>query len=477
MKAIKAIKTLSPALLILLIYSIPFAIAQVNEKEEYWMGIYSGDKRVGYSHHSVTKDGGISKISELTNFKVNLLGKEIDVKSKGTYELEGTKIISFKYEMDSDTVNLQTTGIRVGEILEISVETASGITKRSIAIEEELILPSQVPELLVKNQMNTGDEFKFPLFEPLYLIMGTSEPQSSHTIGQQEILELPIGKFETYKVQSDFMGSPITSWITQKGEIIKQEFPPGLSSVRETKENILSNENVSFDVVKQTSIATNRELKDSGNLKIMKVELRGIDVEGWSDLNDGYRQYLDGNILEVKTQDPKSEDSTYSLPYKSKEYKDFIETDFLIQSDDKEIVAITAEVLQGETNPQIAAYKINNWIYKNLEKSPTASLPNAKDVLQTRVGDCNEHAALFSAMSRAAGIPTKTVLGIMYFNNNFTYHAWNEVYVGKWVAIDSTFGQFPADATHIKLIEGNFAKSAEISKLLGKLNIEIIDAS
>ena len=110
-------------------------------------------------------------------------------------------------------------------------------------------------------------------------------------------------------------------------------------------------------------------------------------------------------------------------------------------------------------------------------KSATPSLPSAKDVLITRVGDCNEHAVLFAAMARSAGIPTKTVLGIMYFNNSFAYHAWNEVYLGKWVAVDSTFGQFPADATHIKLIEGNLAKSGELSKVVGKLNIEIIEAS
>ena len=38
-----------------------------------------------------------------------------------------------------------------------------------------------------------------------------------------------------------------------------------------------------------------------------------------------------------------------------------------------------------------------------LEKKPTVSLPSAREVLRTRIGDCNEHTVLYVAMARAAG--------------------------------------------------------------------------
>jgi transglutaminase-like putative cysteine protease len=186
---------------------------------------------------------------------------------------------------------------------------------------------------------------------------------------------------------------------------------------------------------------------------------------------------LDGQILEIKTLPFKSYELTYELPYDSTDYQEYTDAEFLAQSNDKEIVAATDNILDGETDPLAASKKINDWIFETLKKTPTASLPNARDVLKTRVGDCNEHAILYTAMARAAGIPTKTVLGLMYIDGKFVYHAWNEVYLDNWIAVDSTFGQFPADATHIKLIEGNLAKSAEISKVVGKLKIEIIEAS
>jgi transglutaminase-like putative cysteine protease len=105
------------------------------------------------------------------------------------------------------------------------------------------------------------------------------------------------------------------------------------------------------------------------------------------------------------------------------------------------------------------------------------SIPNALDVLKTRKGDCNEHATLFAALSRAAGIPTKVILGVVFLDGKFYYHAWNEVFVGNWIAVDPTLGQFPADASHIKFIEGDLGKSSEIIKLVGKIKLEVKEAS
>jgi len=463
--------------LIAFFFFAPFIQSQENINEEYWMAIYSGDKRVGYSYNSVKNEEGYTYVKELTNLRINLLGKNTDVYTEGAYKLDGYKILSFEYEMKSDSINLKAFGKRLGNNLEIAMETVSGETQRTLPLEQELILPSLISRLLVESKLTSGDKFDIPLFEPLTILMGMDQPVSTHIIGEKENLDIPFGKFETFKVNSNFMGSQSTSWINDKGEILKQEFPPGLMAIRESEKDILNKKNSSFDIVNKTSIPANIKIKNPGNLKYLKIKLEGIDTSDEFDIDDRYRQYLEGQIVEIKSQELKTSTNSYDLPYDSSEYRELTKADFLIQSDDKEIIEITQKVLDGETDPIKAADKINNWIYKNLKKSATVSLPNAKDVLKTRVGDCNEHAALFSAMSRSAGIPTKTVLGTMYYEKSFYYHAWNEVYVGQWVAVDSTYGQFPADATHIKLIEGNLAKSGEILKVVGKLNIEIIDAS
>ena len=81
----------------------------------------------------------------------------------------------------------------------------------------------------------------------------------------------------------------------------------------------------------------------------------------------------------------------------------------------------------------------------------------------------------FSAMARSAGIPAKILVGVVYNDGSFYYHAWNALWLGEWVAVDATIGQFPADATHIKLLEGDLDQQVAVARLTGKMQIEILD--
>ena len=91
-------------------------------------------------------------------------------------------------------------------------------------------------------------------------------------------------------------------------------------------------------------------------------------------------------------------------------------------------------------------------------------------------GDCNEHAVLLAALARAVGIPSKILVGVVYNDGSFYYHAWNSLWVGRFLDVDATFGQFPADATHVKLLEGDLDQQVAVARLIGKLRIEVIEA-
>ena len=77
------------------------------------------------------------------------------------------------------------------------------------------------------------------------------------------------------------------------------------------------------------------------------------------------------------------------------------------------------------------------------------------DVVDSRRGDCNEYAELFTTLARALGMPARTVIGLAYTDDNapaFALHAWNEVLLqGQWHAFDPTWNETVVDATHIIL--------------------------
>jgi transglutaminase-like putative cysteine protease len=103
-------------------------------------------------------------------------------------------------------------------------------------------------------------------------------------------------------------------------------------------------------------------------------------------------------------------------------------------------------------------------------------VPSALEVLESRRGDSNEHTVLFVAMARAMGLPARPSAGVVYVDGQFYYHAWPEVYLNGWVPVDPTFGQFPADASHIRFTVGGLARPMELVQLVGQLSIDILDA-
>ena len=123
------------------------------------------------------------------------------------------------------------------------------------------------------------------------------------------------------------------------------------------------------------------------------------------------------------------------------------------------------------------AGQLANAVFNMLEKKVTISVPSAVQVLETLAGDCNEHTVLYVALARALGLPARTAVGLVYLRGSFFYHAWPEVWLGEWVAVDPTFGDAPADAAHIRFVIGGLAQQVEIVRLIGRLNIEVLDAT
>lgn len=161
---------------------------------------------------------------------------------------------------------------------------------------------------------------------------------------------------------------------------------------------------------------------------------------------------------------------------------EFLAPTAFLQSDAPEIKALAAKVAGGEKDPFRAAALLCDWVHKNVDKVFTPAMSNALDTLKTRQGDCGEHAALFVALCRAAGIPAREAGGLAYTTVEgqglLGGHAWAEVYVGgSWVAVDPTFGEEVADALHLKIAEGGFGGMEGLLRmgdLIGKLKAEVV---
>lgn len=450
---------------------------KISLKEE-WMGIYSGEDKIGYSHTLIEPMNQNTKVSEETKLRMNILGSDQDIEIKSNYILNKYDIQSFDFSMKAGLVELQADGKREENELKVQISSASDKSEISLPLNDEPLVPSMIFKWLANKNLKVGNRYNVSLFDPTLALTGgvAHSSKATLTVEGKEELKIPLGSFKTYRIKMVFMGSESTSWITHDGEVIKEFSPPGLVSLRETRDRARGGSLSSLDIVQKTAISSNVLLDNPRTLKLLRAKIDGIDSTQGLDLNGGSGQSFTNGIIEVRQPDI-SGFTPYSLPYSGNEYSIYIKANSLIQSNDPRIVEKSEEILKGERNSLRAVQEINRWVYNNLEKVPTVSIPNALDVLKTRKGDCNEHATLFAALARAAGIPTKIAFGIVYLDGKFYYHAWNEVFVGHWVAVDPTFGQFPADASHIRFLEGDLGRGSEIIRLVGKIRIEIRSAS
>jgi transglutaminase-like putative cysteine protease len=145
-----------------------------------------------------------------------------------------------------------------------------------------------------------------------------------------------------------------------------------------------------------------------------------------------------------------------------------------IDSDAPAIRALAAEVAGDAGGAYAAARRLNQHVHRRLQKTFGQSRDRASEVLTAGQGDCTEHALLLVALARAAGIPARLVHGLVYARygdqaDALYWHAWAEVRsAGEWIAMDPTFGQDLADATHLALGRGT---QVDTVGLLGALEV------
>jgi transglutaminase-like putative cysteine protease len=138
---------------------------------------------------------------------------------------------------------------------------------------------------------------------------------------------------------------------------------------------------------------------------------------------------------------------------------------------------LSRQILNGETDGWRATQKLTKWVFEYIKPAMIPETLTTKQILEGKTGKCVEYAVLFAALARAAGLPTRVVLGERYQDNVWIGHLWNEVWLGEWVAIDASHNQVAPDALLLKFIASDTILGAQKVRvgLIGELEIEILD--
>ena len=442
--------------------------------KDSWMNIFQNGRKIGSSHTTFSKTDSGYRLQEKIHMRINTMGlvQDIRLNTGGRLNPDFT-LSSFDFEISSGRFRFVVEGSISNDLLSIQTQSFGSKRKIDIELKERVYIIPGILKAVAASALVPGDEFAFQIFDPA--TMGR-EAVIVKVIGPEEVLNQGIKKTTT-KLSLIFKGVTQLAWIDENGEVIKEKGFLGISLEKTTRDDALFGLplEASQDLTAVASVPSNMLIDDAGKLTRLEVEIGGVKYDD-IDLHGG-RQSLVDNVLTI-TIESLSDLASFAAENKSHEdRKEFLKPTPFVQSDHPKIRKLAQKIVSGNEVPLTKAVRLVDWVYKNIDKRPVLSLPDALSTLENRMGDCNEHAVLLAALARAAGIPVKIEAGLVYLNGRFYYHAWNLLYLGKWVTADALFGQIPADVTHIRFASGQQKQQLDLMSIIGKikLNINLIE--
>jgi hypothetical protein len=386
---------------------------------------------------------------------------------------ENFKMHTFSSTLKSAGHEIKLDGELKDDTLSLSVLSGNKVFRKVTDVSEDVNLSNSLTPLMYLPDLEPGTTYTVDILDPLSFATNKAKVQ----ITGMEPFEYEGNSVDAYVVETVYQGITYKAWVSEGGEVLKETTPLGWTLVREDRKvaSDFSAEASAFrhDVAKLVAVPSDVRITDPESTKTMEAYITGIDLDFLRLEGTSQRLLNSKTGLVVMTVTDQDKKQSPSIPITDESLAEFLKATLFIQSDDENIQKLARKIVGDETNSLAAAELINQWLFENIAKKVTFSLPSAVEVLESREGDCNEHTTLFVALARALGLPAKIAIGLVYHKGHFYYHAWPEVYVGKWIAMDPTLGQLRADATHIKLLEGELDQQAKLMQVIGKIKISV----
>jgi hypothetical protein len=462
-------------LLLLLLARRDFFIAALDGSEQavllqakyqQYYGVHLHSKRIGWVMEDVRPVDGGYRIRQQASLKLKVINSVQPVDMELNAELDsGMRLKTFQFTFSSPFYSTKAEGRAEGRMVHFTLDTGRTVIKDTVTLPETPLLPINQRAYLLAKLPKAGGRLKAPFFDPFSL----SQRESVITYKGPD-KELVGGRiYNLHEFTESYSGMTASFWLDEQGRIIKEESPAGFVFEAEPKFKAMNIEAGGDELLAAVAVQYSGKLPPEDSAEAV-YQLR-FPAEAEVELNGGRQQFQDGRLTVRKEVFPPPAEGQENCAAEAAHLRG----SRYVQVKDAKIIAKAKEIVGGETDPAKQVRLLTDWVYTNIEKRPVIGLPDALTTLDSRLGDCNEHAALFAALSRSLGIPTAIAAGVTLQKNAFYYHAWNEVCIqGQWISLDTTTKQLPADIYHLRFTRADVEGQIAIGGLLGKLAIEAL---
>lgn len=472
--------------------------------EDVWEVAHLEGARVGTIRTTVReysfKQGKVLRTSKLMDLTLKRFNALVRLRAEtGTDETPDGRVTGVYMRLSQPREDLLQIGTVTKEGLHVRVEGRK--IDKVVPWNDQVIGLHRQDRLLKEKNLKPGDTFSFLSYEPTITYVVTlrvkvgAEEEVETLKGKRKLLRVEVAPDKVQDGAGNSVKLPATVlWLDEERNVVRQQMElPGMGTIisqRTTREIALAEGGPIArvaDVGERTYIPLNRPVANPHSTAqvVYRITVKDDD-EPTSAIAQDARQTIknvNGNTFDLHVRAVRAPEKGTEAKEAKEEYR---KSCYYLNSDDARVQALAREAVGDETDPLRKARRIERWVHTHLRVDNSIEFVPAGEVARLRAGDCRQHAMLTAAMCRAAGVPSRTAVGLIPAHDPrgrpvMAYHMWAEVWVqGQWLAIDAILGQGAIGAAHVKIADQSWydveslKPMLAVQRVLGKLAIEVV---
>lgn len=441
--------------------------------DERWYIFSIAGTPVGY----VSEDEGGGRTRTIVFARLTRLGKSIEMRfDTTTVENEHGDLQTVSYEamLSKQPVRLQAT-IEPARIRISSPPAPERLVDRGDA---RLVGPSAIARMSTDGLRVDGSHIEYSVFSPELQRVARVRRRLLTAKDHVECAGISGRKIEE---TIEGLPAPRTVWLAADGATIADSTtgPFGaMTTCRATKEAALAaNGTLPADLYERTLARANVRLADAGAIDRIVLSIRprhaGSKLPDFAAHN---QRVVKPGLVEIRRVSRRPNDGAAATTAD----REFVEPNALVESTHADIVRIASELKRGTTYE--TALALTKWTADNLSMDAGIVMAPASELIRDRKATCMGYATLLAALGRAAGLPSRIVMGYVYYGGIWGGHAWAELHVdGRWLPFDAAvFSPGIASAARLSvgassLADGGGSLTGPLAGLFGNVDVKTIE--
>lgn len=438
---------------------------------EYWSGLVFNGEKIGFSHLALAPAAqpGHFEIRSEAAFALRFLGfdKRVNLKAVDVVR-EDLDLVSFRYDYEIDGNRLLLAGERRDGGIAFTRTRGGEASSHLLPADGRVHPQSAIGLYPARHGLAQGREYRYRVFS------GELQKVAEVTQRVAAYERSPLFAGEAFRVETALEGQETRTWLSPRGAPLLEiglngVLIAGLEDEQRARGYLAAASLNKSEALVEFSLARpDRPIARPREVTTLRLAIAG---SGRSVPSDGIQRCSrEGpeTVCEVRP--------SAAAPGEGAGPRHLAST-FTVPARHPAIAAKAREIAGGAAGDRERVRRLVDWIAANVRLSP-ADAWTALDVLERGEAECQGHAWLYAAFARALGIPTRVANGIVYSEEpgGFLFHAWAESLVdGRWLSVDPTFRAVPADATHVKLVEGDeLADLLPLADWVGRLEVRVL---